>query len=130
VEVVRHSEGSPALLLALSVLAAVACAASDTASVGAVLGRDNETHAVHVREVPEGMAAAKAGLVPGDEILMIDGFYVKELGIKQIHALLRGEPGTTVELTVARGQGDIRRVRVTRSALRARVEKKEEKIQE
>src|SRR5262249_42857983 len=64
-----------ALVIAVS---AAACGGSSTASVGAILGRDNETHALHVRDVPPGLAADKAGLRPGDEVLMIDGFFVKD----------------------------------------------------
>jgi C-terminal processing protease CtpA/Prc len=97
------------------------CAAGGPGSVGAVLGRDNETRALHVREVPEGTSAGQAGLAPGDEIVMIDGVYVKDLGAAEIRAKLRGETGSEVALTVVRGvRGDeVRHVRVTRAPLRA-----------
>lgn len=118
------------LRLATALSFAVACAGNGSASVGALIARNNENHALRVVDVPPGMAAEKAGLLPGDEILMIDGFFVRDLTIQQIHELLRGEPGTTVELTIARG-ADVRRVSVVRSALRARhTEKKEEKLAE
>jgi C-terminal processing protease CtpA/Prc len=94
--------------------------------VGAVLGRDNESRAVHVREVPEGLGAERAGLLAGDEIVMIDGVYVRELGAKELRAHLRGNVGTTVDLTVIRGKL-VRRVRLTRTEL---VEKDETKPRE
>ena len=93
-----------------------ACGGS-TGSIGAVLARDNTTRSLHIRETPFGHAAAKAGLMPGDEIVMIEGYYVRDLTPKQIQTLLRGDPGSTVELTVVRG-GEVRRVKVVRTALR------------
>ncbi|MFT3774886.1 MAG: PDZ domain-containing protein [Minicystis sp.] len=65
--------------LAILGLLAAGCGASGPGSIGAVLGRDNETRALHVREVPEGLGAERAGLQPGDEIVMIEGAYVKIL---------------------------------------------------
>jgi carboxyl-terminal processing protease len=118
-----------ALLLAAS-LALPACAgASDSASIGAVLGRDNDTRALYVRDVPDGLGASLAGLVPGDEILMIDGQYTRDLEQKAIVALLRGPVGSEVDLTVARGS-EVRHVRVKRTALReSEVKPKEETIE-
>jgi carboxyl-terminal processing protease len=100
-------------------LLAAGCGAGGTGSVGAVLGRDNETRALHVREVPEGLGAGKAGLLPGDEIVMIDGAYVRDLGAEQIRTKLRGEAGSTVALTVVRGD-EVRHVTVTRAPMRER----------
>ena len=112
-------------LAALCVVAVAGCGGT-TGSIGAVLGRNNETLALHVREAPKGLAAARAGLAPGDEIVMIEGFYVRNLTAKQIQTLLRGDPGTTVELTVLRGES-VRRVRVVRTPLREKkVERKPE----
>jgi C-terminal processing protease CtpA/Prc len=113
------------VLAALCALVGAACGGT-TGSIGAVLGRDNQTLAVHVRDAPKGLAAARAGLAPGDEIVMIEGFYVRNLTAKQIQTLLRGDPGTTVELTVVRGE-TVRRVRVVRTPLR---EKKVDKPQQ
>ncbi len=106
------------LALALT-LAPVLCAcggASGPGSVGAVFGRDGETRALIVREAPPGAAAEKAGLEPGDEVLMIDGWYVKDMSAKDVRAKLRGDVGSTVRLTVARGDA-ILHLRVTRGAL-------------
>ncbi len=107
--------------------ATVGCA-TGPGSIGAVLGRDDESRALHVREVPAGLAADRAGLVPGDEIVMIDGIYARELPVRDIKRLLRGDPGSTVDLTVVRGR-EVRRVRVTRTALRdAEVRPREERV--
>src|SRR5262249_56659743 len=72
-------------------------------SVGAVLGRDNETHALYVREAPPGLGADAAGLLPGDQVMMIEGRYVRDLSEKEIRDELRGEVGTPVLLTILRG---------------------------
>jgi C-terminal processing protease CtpA/Prc len=112
-------------------LCAAGCAAGGPGSIGAVLGRDNETRALHVREVAERPAAAAAGLLPGDEIVMIDGVWVKELSAEQIRQKLRGDAGTTVALTVVRGEA-VRHLSVTRTPMGARLAKRprEERISE
>ena len=61
-----------------------------------------------VREAPEGLAAAKSGLLPGDEILLIDGMDVRALDEKRLHEVLSGDVGTPVKLTVIRGEAVIR----------------------
>ena len=116
-----------ALLLVISL---AACSATAPAgSIGAILGRDTDTRALYVRDVPEGLGASLAGLIPGDEILMINGQYTRDLDQKAIVKLLRGEIGTEVDLTVARG-GEVRHVRVKRTALReTEVKPKEETIE-
>jgi len=85
--------------------------------VGAVFGRDNETNALYVRDVPPGLGAEEAGLLPGDQVVMIDGLYVRDMDEREIRRKLRGEVGSTVALTVLRGD-EVRRVSVVRSALR------------
>jgi carboxyl-terminal processing protease len=122
-----------ACVLATSLLwTAVACGGSSAGSIGAVLGRDNDSHALFVRDVPAGLAANKAGLLPGDEIVMIEGFYVRDLSMKEIRALLRGDVGSKLEVTIVRGE-QVQRVKLTRTALREPkpvTEKKEEKVEE
>jgi C-terminal processing protease CtpA/Prc len=85
-------------------------------SIGAVLGRDNTTGALYVRDVPHGLAADKAGLAPDDQVLMIEGVYAADLSPAEIHQKLRGDVGSTVELTVVHA-GTVRRVKVVRTAL-------------
>lgn len=112
----------------LLLVAATGCGAG-SGSIGAMLGRDNETRALYVRDVPPGLAAAHAGLLPGDEIVMIEGVYVRDLSAKEIRNRLRGELGSTVELTVIRGR-EVLHVHVTRTELREHdiVRPKEEKL--
>jgi C-terminal processing protease CtpA/Prc len=106
--------------LTLLALLVAACSSSSVGSIGAVLGRDRDSGALHVRETPEGMAAYEAGLLPGDRIKMIDGVLVDDLDKTAIRRLLRGEPGTTVRLTVVRGQ-EVVHIDVVRAELREAV---------
>jgi C-terminal processing protease CtpA/Prc len=104
--------------LVLVALVLASCATTERAgSIGAMLSRDNETGSVYVRDLFPGLAAEKAGLLPGDEIIMIDGRYVRDVDAAQVRGMLRGDVGTVVRLTVARGEL-VLRVRVVRSALR------------
>src|SRR5262249_31442011 len=80
--------------------AATACGGSWQGSIGAVLGKDNQDGRVYVRELPSDMAAARAGLAVGDEIVAIDGTSVREMNASDIHKALQGDVGTKVRLTV------------------------------
>lgn len=111
----------------------VACSGSaKIGSIGAVLARDNDTHLLYVSDAPSGLAADKAGLVPGDQIIMIDGVFVRDLDVKEIRQKLRGEIGTKVRLTVLRGRevihADVTRVELI--AGKPAVRPKEEKLEE
>ncbi|AUX47151.1 hypothetical protein SOCE26_086630 [Sorangium cellulosum] len=110
-------------------LAAAGCGAG-VGSIGAVLGRDNDSQVLYVRDAPRGLAAERAGILPGDEIVMIDGVYVRDLSSTQIRDRLRGAVGSAVELTVVRA-GDVRRIRLVRGELKAQegIKPKEEQIQ-
>lgn len=86
------------LLMAAS---ATACATWD-GSVGAVFARDNPTGRVFVREAPEDMSGAKAGLLVGDELVAIDGRAVEKMQPPEVQHALEGRVGTKVRLTVLR----------------------------
>ncbi len=118
--------------LVLPMLLSTGCGSSNgVGSVGAVFGRDSDTRALYVREAPPGLPAEDAGLLPGDQVVMIEGLYVRDLSERDIRAKLRGEIGSTLSLTILRGN-DVRHVRVTRSAIRERggISPREQKIAE
>jgi hypothetical protein len=56
--------------------------------------------------VPGGGAAA-AGLVPGDAIVRVDGVPVSELGLSGAANAIRGPEGTSVRLSLRRGEGTL-----------------------
>lgn len=55
-----------------------------------------------MRDAPPGLGGAKAGLLPGDVIIAIDGEDVRDLSPDEVRDRLRGVVGTTVRLTVER----------------------------
>jgi len=98
---------APELLLAFGVLAAIACT-PPRGTIGAVIAQDDQSGRLFVREVPPGLAADKAGIRPGDEILLIDGLDVRAMNPHQIHAALSGDVDAPVKLTLVRGEGVLR----------------------
>lgn len=105
------------LTLLFASVANLGCALEKPGSIGAHLSRDNETGAVYVRDLFPGLAGENAGLLPGDEIIMIDGHYVRQMDAPRIREALRGQVGTAVRLTLIRGEL-VLRVKVARSELR------------
>jgi C-terminal processing protease CtpA/Prc len=90
--------------------------ASRPGSIGAVLGQSKTDGRVTVRETPPGYPAARAGLLPGDEVLLIDGRDVRSMSPETVHLALEGDIGTTVHLTLLRA-GKIERVALIRAPL-------------
>jgi len=101
-----------------ALLALVSCA-SRPGSIGAVLGQSHSDGRLTIREAPPGYPAAKAGLGPGDEVLLIDGRDVRGMSPEAIHLALEGDIGTTVQLTLLR-RGKIERVALKRAPLAPR----------
>jgi len=64
--------------------------------IGALIRTYNDN--VIVVEPFEGFPAQKSGLVSGDKILKIDGKSTKGLNTEQVSGLLKGNPGTNVEI--------------------------------
>jgi C-terminal processing protease CtpA/Prc len=77
--------------------------ASEHGTIGAQLGQKGDGR-LFIREVPPGLAAAQAGLQPGDEITLIDGRDARDFDEKGLHKLLAGDVGDPVKLTVLRGE--------------------------
>jgi C-terminal processing protease CtpA/Prc len=71
-------------------------------SVGAILGKDNRTGRVFVREAPSGLGAARAGVQEGDEVTAIDGKPTSAMTPDELRGALRGKVGTFVTVTIAR----------------------------
>ncbi len=73
-----------------------------------------------ISEPREGSPAQRAGLLPGDRILMIDGDTVKGLGSDKVSKRLKGQAGTEVKVTVIRpyaGDDSVRTIAVTREKI-------------
>jgi C-terminal processing protease CtpA/Prc len=104
----------PRLAAALA-LVSVACAAQ-RGTIGAVLAQQPGGQLV-VRETPKGLAAERAGVQEGDEILTIEGRDVRQMDAVALHNALSGDVGTPVKLTLIRGT-EVVRVTLKRTAAR------------
>ncbi|HUU31624.1 MAG TPA: S41 family peptidase [Phycisphaerae bacterium] len=81
-----------------------------------IADRDGRFFLAHVFE---GGAAARAGLVAGDEITDVEGTGVAGLSLSELGRRLRGKAGTTVTVTIRpRGEGEPRQVRLERKIVR------------
>jgi C-terminal processing protease CtpA/Prc len=106
------ARGFARLALALALALTPGCAA-ERGTIGAVLGQSQDQRLV-LREVPPELAAGRAGLQPGDEVLLIDGRDVRELDERGVHQALSGTVGDPVKLTLLR-EGRVIRVTLLRT---------------
>lgn len=97
--------------VALAVLLG-ACGA-ERGTIGALIAQTPERQLV-LRDVPPSLAAGRAGLQPGDELLLIDGRDVRELDERGVHQALAGNVGEPVKLTLLR-EGRVVRVTLRRT---------------
>ncbi len=68
--------------------------------IGVTIGsRDG---AIQVITVMDGNAAQRAGIIPGDKILEVDGVKVSRKKPDEVRSLTRGEPGTEVKVSIER----------------------------
>ncbi len=57
---------------------------------------------VTISEPYEGFPAQKAGLIPGDKILKINGVDTEDKNTSEVSELLKGQPGSTLKLLIGR----------------------------
>jgi C-terminal processing protease CtpA/Prc len=132
----RRSFAAVSLLLASGWLNACGGtgAAAAVGSIGVKLGQKAADRSLYVRGVTDGFPAAEAGLQKGDEILMIDGVYVKSMSAKDVTKHLHGPIGSTVALTIARGKRilhvEVKRGSMTTAAAAESDEEKEKQLEE
>lgn len=104
------------LTLVASLALSGGCGPPPHGTIGAILAQKNDGR-VFVRDAPPDLGAAEAGLLPGDEILFIDGVQASSLSPEQLSQALGGVVGAPVQLTVLR-DGQVLRVTVTRTEAR------------
>ena len=102
-----------ALVAGLWLVVTLGACAADRGTIGALIAQTPDRQLV-LRDVPPKLAAAQAGLRPGDEILLIDGRDVRELDERGVHRALAGNVGDPVKLTLVR-DGRVMRVTVRRT---------------
>jgi carboxyl-terminal processing protease len=70
---------------------------------------------VFITEVYENGPSFKAGIKPGDELISVDGNYVAEKTLEEIHAIMRGIPGSQISLGIhPYGEKDVKTIVVER----------------
>ena len=74
-----------------------------------------EEGVLHIEAVAEGGPAEAAGLLPGEDITAVDGTPLTVENVSEAAALIQGEEGTQVSLTVRGTDGRTREVAVTRA---------------
>lgn len=93
-----------------------------TAEAGINIWYDSEGKRFYVARVVPGSPAQAAGVRLGDVILGVDGKELLNMGWRQVNALMEGELGSKVRLTLSRG-GNVMRMEVPRAYLINNAEK-------
>jgi carboxyl-terminal processing protease len=84
--------------------------------IGAEIGIKDER--MQVVAPVDGAPAARAGLMPGDWIVLIDGTETMGMSVEEAVMLIRGESGTQVTLTIGRdGASELEEVKITREKI-------------
>ncbi len=73
--------------------------------IGAVIYKPEKDGFVYINEPYAGSPAQRAGLVPGDQIMEIDGVSTIGLETKECSDRMKGKPGTEVKFKVKRVRG-------------------------
>ena len=81
--------------------------------IGSEIQIDNESGYIKLVKVYENSPAAKAGLKDNDLLIKVDGVDIKGKALSDVTAIVKGEQGTVVKLTVRRDNKDFD-VEVTR----------------
>ncbi len=73
--------------------------------------------AVKVIAPMDGSPGARAGIMAGDRIIAIDGTTIIGLPLDEAVAKMKGRPGTTIEITLAREGEDPKLIKITREII-------------
>lgn len=71
--------------------------------IGVTVRYSVETNEILVESVTDGGGAKEAGILPGDYIIKVNGESIDTLGYEKAISNIRGEPNTTVDISVLRG---------------------------
>jgi carboxyl-terminal processing protease len=86
--------------------------------IGATVRQNEETGGLELISIMEGSPAEKAGLRPGDQIVMVEGEEITDLSQSEIITLVRGPAGSSVRLGILRpGKADILEFEVVRDRI-------------
>ena len=83
------------------------------AGIGVTVSYNREIHEIEIMSVIDGSGAFDAGILAGDKILAVDGTALADVTYEELIALIKGEVGSHVDVTVDRG-GEAMTFTVTR----------------
>lgn len=83
--------------------------------IGIQIGLDKSQRLIVIAPI-EGTPAAKAGLMPSDEITEINGESTKGISVEEAASQIKGPVGTQVTLTIARGKDSLKKA-ITRAEI-------------
>jgi carboxyl-terminal processing protease len=72
--------------------------------IGIQVNQDTDTLEIKIVDVFKDGPAQKAGILPGDIIIAVEGTDVTGMEVDKVVSLIKGEKGTSVKVTVWRGQ--------------------------
>jgi carboxyl-terminal processing protease len=84
--------------------------------IGITISQDDETKQIVVISPIDDTPAFKAGILAKDVIRAINGQSTKDMDTNQAVSLIRGEPGTKVNLTIER-DGNVKEFEITRARI-------------
>ena len=86
--------------------------------IGVLIEQDPTTKLVRASYVVPGTPADRAGVLPGDNFVTIDGVSTKDLSQEQASKMLRGKAGTVVHIAIApTGSAPTQTLAITRSEI-------------
>ncbi|MBE6924208.1 MAG: S41 family peptidase [Ruminococcaceae bacterium] len=77
-------------------------ASNSYVGVGVTVQAREDQQGLDIIEVTKGSSAAEVGIQTGDRLIQIGDTSIADMSINDVGAMIRGEEGTTVELTVVR----------------------------
>ncbi|MBR4863535.1 MAG: PDZ domain-containing protein [Oscillospiraceae bacterium] len=75
--------------------------------IGITISTEDMTEGFKVLQVEPGSGAVEAGILPGDLVVAVEGQRVIDLGVDTAKAMIRGDEGTQVNVTVRRGEEEL-----------------------
>ena len=95
--------------------------AGELVGIGVSASYDSDTESLYIVDVYDDSPAEKAGMAPGDRITAVEGKSVSEAGYTQSVQAVRGEEGTSVQLTVEHSNGKTKKMTITRKKTSATI---------
>ncbi|MBQ3214879.1 MAG: S41 family peptidase [Oscillospiraceae bacterium] len=77
-------------------------ASNSYVGVGVTVQAREDQQGLDIIEVTKGSSAAEVGIQTGDRLIQVGDTSIADMSINDVGAMIRGEEGTTVELTVVR----------------------------